>query len=378
MQKICHVCSAHNLDDARVFHKECRTLAEAGYEVHLIASAGKLARPPENGIIFHPLKTCQSRLERMGRRNKVADMAAQIKADLYHVHEPELLGPMLRKANGTPVVFDIHESYLDVLSHRSWIPNLVRPVVKWLWDRSEKRLIKHCRALVTATDHIAGRYRPMHSNVIVVRNFPDFSQKLFDENVSKREGTTCVFAGGLTPDRNIENTVLALGILKRRGVVSNLVLAGDWSSQEFERTVSIVAEEQGVAEQVLYMGKLSREDALKLQASASIGLVNILPIPNSIHSLPVKMFECMALGLPLIYSNFPTFRQYVGQCGAGIEVDPAQPEHIANALQQLIQDPGLARQLGEAGKRAVQKQFNWKNERVKLLELYSEILCHPN
>ena len=160
MRKICHVCSAHNLDDTRVFHKECRTLAEAGYEVHLIASAGKFTRPPENGIIFHPLKKCQNRLERMGRRHKVADMAAQIRADLYHVHEPELLGPMLGKANGTPVVFDVHESYLDVLSHRSWIPNLVRPVVKWLWDRSEKRLIKHCRALVTATDHIAGRYRP--------------------------------------------------------------------------------------------------------------------------------------------------------------------------------------------------------------------------
>ena len=169
------------------------------------------------------------------------------------------------------------------------------------------------------------------------------------------------------------NTIRALGILYRRGVEARLWLAGRISDSH-KHEVLALASHEGLSKQVQYFGVLSRADAVSLQASASIGLVNFLPTPNSIHSLPIRMLECMALGLPLVYSNFPAFEKIAGASGAGISVDPTKPEQIANAIDRLIRNPELALRMGQAGMNAVRQQFNWNTERVKLLDLYQSIL----
>lgn len=108
--KVCHVCSGHSSDDSRVLHRECRSLAEAGYEVHLIAADTSSKSYKSGNVIIHPLPRCASSIRRMSRRWAVADIAARISADLYHVHEPELLGPVLNRVGDTPVIYDVHES----------------------------------------------------------------------------------------------------------------------------------------------------------------------------------------------------------------------------------------------------------------------------
>lgn len=82
----------------------------------------------------------------------------------------------------------------------------------------------------------------------------------------------------------------------------------------------------------------------------------------------------MALGLPLIFSDLPNFREIAGTSNAGIAVDPTKPEQIADAIEYLVRNPDIARQMGEAGRRAVRERFNWNHERAKLLDLYSNIL----
>ncbi|MBV8430039.1 MAG: glycosyltransferase, partial [Solirubrobacterales bacterium] len=105
-----------------------------------------------------------------------------------------------------------------------------------------------------------------------------------------------------------------------------------------------------------------------------IGLVPQLPCGNNEAAWPIKMFEFMAAGLPLIYSDLPGHREIAGTVGAGIPVDPQRPEQIANAIEQLSSSPGLSQRLGEAGRLAVRERLNWDMERVKLLDLYREIL----
>jgi glycosyltransferase involved in cell wall biosynthesis len=82
----------------------------------------------------------------------------------------------------------------------------------------------------------------------------------------------------------------------------------------------------------------------------------------------------MAHGLPVVYSDFPGYREVVGSSGAGIAVDPADPNCIADALERLVKDPKLAQEMGAAGRLAVSKQFNWDCEKTKLLAIYETIL----
>ncbi len=374
--KICQVCNGHSVDDSRVFHRACCELAKAGYEVHLLAQ-GSGAQPYEHkGVIIHPLPESKTRMQRYTRASRVAQLAADIKPDLFHVHEPDLLGPVISRAGSRPVIYDVHESFLDMLNESKWLPSWAKPLARMAWDQWERRLVRRCAGIVVVTEPIAKRYASLHSNVRVVANFPDW-QSLDDLPSVVRDGKTCVIAGALTRDRGISQVFEALGILKQRDVEVPLALAGPSISEDYLRSLWDEASRLGISRQVHYHGILSKEKSLLLQNQGSIGLATYLPLQNSMSGLPNKLMECMALGLPVVCSDFPVYRQVAGETGAAILVDPTKPEQIADAIESLINNPSVARQMGEAGKEAVRSRFNWQTESKKLLDLYHQLVGPP-
>jgi glycosyltransferase involved in cell wall biosynthesis len=212
----------------------------------------------------------------------------------------------------------------------------------------------------------------LNKNVCVVANFPDW-QSMDELSPVQRDGATCVMAGTLSPSRGLPMIFRALALLKQRSLNVRLSLAGI-ASDDYLLSLWNEAEGLGVRQQVEYHGILSKEEALLFQKKADIGLVTYQPLLYCVNSLPNKLLECMSLGVPVVYSNFPNYREIAETAGAGIMVDPTVPEQIADAIETLVRSPDLARQMGEAGKRAVRERFNWGVERVKLLELYHGIL----
>lgn len=370
--RICHVCNAHSVDDARVFHRACCELARAGYEVHLFAQGKRTEAYEHNGVMIHPLPEPGNRRERYTRASRIAQLAADLKPDLFHVHEPDLLGPVISRAGSRPVIFDVHESYLDMLNENSWMPTWIKPFVRIAWDQWERRLVRRCAGIVTVTETIAKRYQRLNNNVCLVANFPDL-HSMDELSPVQRDGSTCVMAGTLSSDNGLPAIFRALALLKQRGVSVRLNLAGT-ASDDYLPFLWKEAERLDVRQQVEYHGILSREEALLFQKKADIGLVTYQPLRYCVNSLPNKLLECMSLGVPVVYSNFPNYREITETAGAGIMVDPTVPEQIADAIETLVRNPDLARRMGEAGKRAVREQFNWDVERVKLLRLYYEIL----
>ena len=305
--RVCHVCSGHSEDDGRVFHRECVTLAEAGYEVHLIARSARQEAYTNRGVAIHPLPVPKSRQGRLARRWSVARMAASLCPDLYHVHEPELLGPVLAIAGPHPAVWDVHESYLDVLMDRDWIPKWARLLVRTAWDIRERQLVRRCAGVVTVTQPIAERYRRLHTNVHVIANYPEIGPTDGPPEVT-RDGRTCVFAGGLLPNRGLSQVIAALGLLRRRGLSVPLALAGP-VEESYLRSLLDEAAREGIRELVTYHGMLSKAETRNFQLRSSIGLVTYLPVGNAVVSLPNKLVECMELGVPVVYSDFATFRE---------------------------------------------------------------------
>src|SRR5438128_12548695 len=87
--RVVHVCNGHDADDVRVYHRECRSLAEAGYDVHLIAAPAYSKSDGDAGVSVHDLPRARSRAHRFGRSLRIAKMAHEIRPDLFHVHEPD-------------------------------------------------------------------------------------------------------------------------------------------------------------------------------------------------------------------------------------------------------------------------------------------------
>lgn len=371
--RVCHVCSAHDEDDSRVFHRACVSLVRAGYEVHLIAASAEPEPHVRRGVHIHPVPRAANRRERLARRSRVAALAASLKPDLLHVHEPELLGPVLKRAGSSPVLWDVHESYLDVVMQREWIPRLLRPAVREVWDRSERAMLQSCAGVVAATEPIARRYRGLHSQVSVVANYPPRPQVEATDQETP-DDRLCVFAGALSPERGLFEVVEALGVLRERGTDVRLALAGRPVSPGFLTKLLERARECRVEDLVSYLGVLSKEEVARFHRRGAIGVVTYLPTGNSIAGLPTKLLECMSLGLPVVFSDFPLYREVAGDTEAGIAVNPLDPGQIADAIGRLVADPASARAMGQRGSRAVRDRFNWETECPKLLDMYRAVL----
>jgi glycosyltransferase involved in cell wall biosynthesis len=299
-------------------------------------------------------------------------MAAAIQPDIFHVHEPDLLGPVLREAGSRPVIYDVHEYFIDVLGASPWMPRWLSPIVSCAWDYWERRLVRRCAGVITVTEPIARRYVTLNPNVRVVANYPD-RESVDTQFLMERDGKTCVMAGSINPTRGLRQNFEALAVLKQRGLVIRLALAGSAISDEYLTSVLAEAERLGVRQQVEYHGILSKDEAMRFQQMADIGLVTYLPFGGCVHALPSKLLECMALGLPVVCSDFPVIREVAGN-GAGILVDPADPLEIADAIERLVRNPEQAKEMGDIGRRAVRERFNWNVEQDKLLGLYQQVL----
>lgn len=370
--RVCQVCSGHQVDDGRVFTRASTALAGAGYEVHLIAADRSNTVQYEcNGVVIHPICALTSNTARMKRRSEVAKLAAALNPDIYHVHEPELLGSILSIAKDKPVIWDVHESYLNTIMDRAWIPAPAKPVFRAIWDISERRLVKKCAAVFAATDLVAERYYPLHPKTLTIANFPDLNE-ISALVEAPRRLDTCVFTGSVSENRGLRQSVKAISILNQRGVRVKLTIAGT-SSEELVEELLELAENEQIGDLVEYKGKLSRTDALKLANSCGIGIIPHLPYGNNLVAWPVKMIEYMAMGMPIVYSNLPCHESLLQGYEVGLSVDPNDPGQIADAMEKLTKDHSLAEKLGKTGRELAKKKLNWAAESAKMLAVYREI-----
>jgi len=229
----------------------------------------------------------------------------------------------------------------------------------------------HCfDGVNAATPTIAQRFpRP---KTVTVQNFP-FSNEWVQDQFSPydQRAPILIYVGGISEYRGAKEMVLAVGSLPRH-LQARLQLAGDFNPIGFEEELTRVSG----WERVDFLGWQSREQVYKLFGRARIGLVVLHPLVNYLTSYPIKLFEYMGAGLPVIASDFPLWRQVVKGSECGLLVDPLNPTAIAEAIQWLLEHPGEAEEMGKRGHEAVRERYNWDNEAKKLLVLYRSITKH--
>lgn len=178
------------------------------------------------------------------------------------------------------------------------------------------------------------------------------------------------YVGGLGATRGIRELVQACTLLRSP---TRLSLAGNFSESKLETEMHSLPGWQ----QVDMHGHLDRAGVRRVMARAIAGLVTLHPTSNYIEALPVKMFEYMAAGIPVIASDFPLWRSIIDVERCGICVDPLDAKAIAEAIDYLATHPKVAYQMGANGRRAVMATYNWALQATRLLEFYGAI-AHAN
>ena len=364
MPKICHITTVHYQYDTRILHRECVSLAQRGFEVHLIVANQEAGT--YNGVQMHSIVApAGNRIQRMvGTARSAFEKALELDADLYHFHDPELLriGRKLQRA-GKKVIYDSHEHVPHQIRTKAYLPSWLRPIIAAGFEWYENRMVRKMDAVVTATDLVRDRFSPINPRTVDVNNFPRMDT-LF---VGQKERTMdVVYVGLINRIRGIREMLEALthpGAWK-------LHLIGYFESAELEAEMR---QHPGWA-RVQFHGRQSREEVAQSLATSKIGIVTFLPAPNHNRNQPNKLFEYMAAGLPVVCSHFDRWKNIVETANCGICIDPADPKAIAAAVQQLLEKPEQARIMGEHGRKAMEEHYNWQSEEDKLVTLYQELL----
>ena len=190
-----------------------------------------------------------------------------------------------------------------------------------------------------------------------MHEFEDFSSL-------KKQNEVC-YVGSLSEVRGIYELVESFNYLDS----VKLNLGGSFNNSNFEqKTKSLKSWSK-----VNALGFLDRDEIKHVYSKSKIGIVTLHPIVNYVDALPVKLFEYMASGLPVVASNIPLWKKIIEENKCGFCVNPLNPEEIANTIDRMIKNPSQLKELAANGRKAILLKYNWSFEESKLINLYANL-----
>lgn len=341
----------------------CSSLASFGYDVSLVVADGRGDEFINSVSIYDVNKTIGGRLSRMTRTViRVFKKARELNADVYHLHDPELmLAGLILKKMGKTVIFDSHEDFPKQILSKPYLNRPLKLILSKTYDILEKSLCPKFDAIIAATPLIRDKFLNINKNSVDINNFPLLNELKNTADWKKKENEVS-YVGSIAKVRGIKEIIKGMSFTC--GVRLNL--AGEFTDETFREDVKA----QKAWPKVNELGFLDRDQIKILLAHSRAGLVTLQPVKNYIDALPVKMFEYMAAGIPVIASDFPLWREIVLGNQCGICINPKDPKDIGEAIQYLIDHPDEAEKLGKNGRLAVEKKYNWSSEELKLITLY--------
>jgi glycosyltransferase involved in cell wall biosynthesis len=356
--------TVHMAKDVRIFHHEAKTLAEAGFSVGVIGQHPQ--SEDADGIWIEALKVPTNRFRRLVQGWTVLKRALELSAGVFIFHDPELfwVGLALR-ASGGKVVYDSHENLPMQVFQKLWLPRAVRwmlvPVL-WALEWLSSRLLSG----VIVVNETAGRRFPK-KRTIVLRNFPartalnSFSQ----EALLHVRPQIVIYAGSLSRIRGISELVEAFRGLELKD--AQLWLVGKFHESAFEKEIL-----RSLPPNVRWLGWKDYGDVFRLYELARVGALLHHPAPNHRHAMPLKIFEYLGAGLPVIASDLPQLTSVLNGCG--VQVNPLDITQIRIAIRELLTDDALVAKMAKVGRERVLDLFCWENEGKRLVEFCSEIV----
>lgn len=338
--RVLHVTSVHRPDDGRIFHKEVLALRAAGANATVLG----LARRP-------------ARSRRLVAGWRLMAEARRRRADIVHIHDPELLPAawLLRRLTRRPVIYDAHEYLGQTTRTKPWIPGLLRLPAAVAVERIERTLAGRVDAVVAVTEDMAIGFAEAGMRSVSVANFAPRSR--FPEP-GPPDGPLVVYAGALDTSRGLDLMLEAFPMVDAPG--ARLLLAGPGTPPVLPPRVT-------------HIGPVPYDEVPAVLARAAVIWIPLRRTPNNDRGRLTKVMEAMASGRALVASNLTRTAATVGQAGCGLIVPHDDPGAHAAALTELLRDPVRAARMGAAGRAAFLERMTFEGEAAKLVALYAEV-----
>lgn len=335
----------HHPEDARILHRQIRSLTDAGHQVVYAAPFAARGVTPRDGIegVDLPRSAGRSRGKAV-RAARKAYKELRDDVDVTVLHDPELLLAVAGQHGKRPVVWDVHEDTAAALGMKAWMPGPLRKpfaaAVRAAESGAERSL-----HLTLAEHGYVDRFRRPHP---VVPN-----QTLVPATALPPGAERVVYLGAITLARGAAEMVAVARLLAPEGIRVELIGSADAASQPLL--------EKAVADGVLdWPGFTPNDVALGKLPGALCGLSLLHDEPNYRHSMPTKVIEYMAHGLPVVTTPNPPAAELVTKHRCGTVVPWDDPRAAADAVLALRDDETMRLDYGRRGHEAALAEHDWR------------------
>lgn len=310
---------------------------ELGIEVHLIGSRKGL-RP---GVAL--------RLRRLVRERRI---------DLVHVHSPTL-GVLARLVSRAPVVYTEHnmsESYR-------------RPtrLANRLTYRRNTALIAVSGAVAGSVEGWAGPKPLVITNGVSCSISSEETSRARAELGLADETPLVAHVGNIRPGKGHDMLIdSARTLAQRRDDVTWVSIGGEKYPGDLDRVVSR-ARHEGLEGRLRFMGR--RPDALSF-----VGAADVYVNPSEVEGLPVAVLEALSLARPVVATAVGGVPSVIKDGETGLLIESGDSEGLASGVQRLLEDPGLARRLGEEGRALVEREYSLAAMVSAVEAVYEDVL----
>lgn len=351
--------------DARIWHRQIRALLADGVEVTYAAPFSGYGMDPEQhgGAGLHlvdlPRAEGRHRLTAIrAARRLLARRAAD--HDLVLLADPDLLATLpglggmlggtlgrggMRGLGGTPIVWDVHEDTAAALTDRPWVPAALRGPAAGSVRGAERLAERRCHLLL-AEHAYAPRFSRPHP---VVPNVP-----VLPDEVDPPGPGRAVYLGRVSAGRGAH---LLLEVARRLAGEVDIEVLGPADPEV--RAAFEDAERHGL---LRWHGFVPNDAALARVRGATAGLSLLADEPNYRVSLPTKLLEYLAYGVPVVTTPLPAAKDLVAEADAGIVVPFDDPDAAADAVRALHADADRRAAMGARGRDLVAARYSWDVE----------------
>lgn len=366
--KVCHVISGYYRNDPRIFQRQCKSLYEAGFSVCILTNDGQPEELIDNIPIYSTRVHWVSRLlVLLFAKKQYLQRAIEIDADIYQMHSPELLslGIALKKI-GKKIIYDAHEDLPKHIIEKDWLPRIIRKPLSIIVENYMKRLLRKYHKIISPHSHVVQDLIKINPNTFLVTNFAkvlpskeiSLSEYLLRKKVICYSGTVYLHS----------NQITLLEALKGLNDVSYNI-AGYISPDYLE----LLSNHESF-DKLNYLGRLEWANLRSFYDQARIGFVVIdykMNLGWKKGTFAVnKIFEYMESALPIVCTDYDLWKEIVDEYNCGICVEPGNIKQLKEAIQFLLNNPQVAYEMGQNGRRAVFQKFNWSTQHETYIQLF--------
>jgi hypothetical protein len=369
--RVVHVSVVHRPDDPRIFERECRSLADAGYEVTYLAPGAGSGFA--SGVHLGELPRRSRRTRWLSAAPLLGELH-RLRPDVVHVHDPELLTlfPALRPLVGS-LVYDMHEYVAQAVEGKYYIPRRVRPVAARATVGGQRSLVSLADGVVAVVDEQFEQLGARPDLRATLPNYPRFARFRDAQpqpGMVAEQRLKLIYIGSLTRTRGVD---VMLDVLRQvDGAV--LYLGGTFSNPDFEAEVRATADGD-LAGRLTLLGRVPPDDVPDLLAGADVVWVPALQTAQYARpTVATKLYEGMAVGLAVLVSDLPGRGDVVREVGCGVAVEPGVAGHLAGVRTLLDTDREALSEMGARARAAVEARYSWEAIEGRLVDFYAELL----